>query len=57
MSATSASDVQTSSSAGSRCKDTTNFADMQKKSHFGAIFLCRAYNVRCKVDMVSQFRS
>ena len=48
MSATSASGVQTSSSAGSRCKDTTNFADMQKKSHFGAIFLCRVYNVRCK---------
>ena len=40
MSATSASDVQTSSSAGSRCKDTTNFADMQKKNRILVRFFC-----------------
>ncbi len=40
MSATSASDVQTSSSADSRCKDTTNFADMQKKIAFWCDFFC-----------------
>ena len=26
-------------SAGSRCKGTTKFADVQEKSHFSAIFL------------------
>ena len=39
MSAPPADDVQTSLGAGSRCKGTTKFADVQEKSHFSAIFL------------------
>ena len=35
----SADDVQTSPGAGSRCKGTIKFADVQEKSHFSAIFL------------------
>ena len=39
MSATLRQRCQTPLGAGSRCKGTIKFADMQEKSHFSAIFL------------------
>ena len=39
MSATPADDAQTSPAWNCGCKDTTKFAIVQEKSHFGVIFL------------------